>query len=144
MLSALAGAGFAYSVLTGRSRADTPPRPAEVGTQASLEPHTRTPALGVLPVAAPGPPATRAAPAASADRKININTASAAELDLLPGIGPSLAQRIIDYREAHGPFTSIDGLDRVKGIGPKLMAKVRSRVTLDGAPPSAAAGTSAP
>jgi competence protein ComEA len=50
--------------------------------------------------------------------KMNINTADAPELETLPGIGPSLAQKIIQYRQDHGPFTSIDGLLNVSGIGP--------------------------
>lgn len=62
--------------------------------------------------------------------RVNINTASQAELELLPGIGPGLGKRIIDDREARGPFKSIEDLDRVKGIGPKLMAKLRDRIVV--------------
>lgn len=57
-------------------------------------------------------------------RRIDLNTASAAELDLLPSIGPTLAARIIADREANGPFGSLDDLDRVPGIGPKTVAKL--------------------
>jgi competence protein ComEA len=52
---------------------------------------------------------------------VNVNTAGAAELTALPGIGPVLAQRIVDYREAHGPFASVADLGGVTGIGPSLM-----------------------
>ncbi|MDQ7014577.1 MAG: helix-hairpin-helix domain-containing protein [Planctomycetota bacterium] len=57
-------------------------------------------------------------------RKIDINTATLAELDILPRIGPTLAARIIADREANGPFGSLDDLDRVPGIGPKTVAKL--------------------
>lgn len=56
---------------------------------------------------------------------ININTATAAELELLPGIGPALAKRIIDDRETIGAYTSVDQLDRVTGIGPKKLEKIK-------------------
>ena len=62
--------------------------------------------------------------------KININTASAAELDTLPGIGPVYAQRIIDYRNANGGFKSIDQLDNVKGIGKATIDKFRDQITI--------------
>jgi comEA protein len=64
------------------------------------------------------------APRASVARKVNVNTASAAELDLLPGIGAAYAGRIIADRETNGPFRTLDDLDRVPGIGPKTIAKL--------------------
>ena len=68
------------------------------------------------------------APAATG--KININTADAAALDALPGIGPSYAQKIVEYRQAHGPFTSIDQLTDVTGIGPATLAKFRDQIEI--------------
>ena len=59
---------------------------------------------------------------------IDINTATVAELDSLPGIGPSKAAAIVQWRETHGPFTSIEQLDDVPGIGPATMAGLRNRV----------------
>lgn len=59
---------------------------------------------------------------------VNINSASAADLEALPGIGPSLAQRIIDSRQQDGRFSSVDDLQRVSGIGTKTLDKLRSRV----------------
>ncbi|WP_136193154.1 MULTISPECIES: ComEA family DNA-binding protein [Actinomyces] len=62
--------------------------------------------------------------------RININTAGAAELENLPGIGPALAQRIIDYRNEHGPFTSVDDLTGVSGIGAAKLEELRDRATV--------------
>lgn len=61
---------------------------------------------------------------------VSINSATAEELDALPGIGPSLAQKIVTYREAHGPFTSIDQLADVSGIGPSKLEELRPLVGL--------------
>lgn len=86
---------------------------------------------------APAPPtAARAAtvnnapatPAASA--RLNLNTATLAELDALPDIGPALAQRILDYRSAHGGFKSVEELQEIKGIGAMLYDKLKALVTV--------------
>lgn len=63
--------------------------------------------------------------------RININTASKQELMGLPGIGPVLAQRIIEYREAHGGFKFLEGLMKVKGIGPKIFERIKELITVD-------------
>jgi competence protein ComEA len=59
---------------------------------------------------------------------LDLNTATVADLDALPGIGPVLAQRIVDHRTAQGPFTSVDQLDDVSGIGPAIFADLVARV----------------
>lgn len=63
---------------------------------------------------------------------ININTASVNELDTLPGIGPSLANAIIEYRQEHGPFQSIRELTDVPGIGEKLYNNICNKITIGG------------
>jgi comEA protein len=64
-------------------------------------------------------------------RSITLNTASPKELELLPGIGPVLAEGIVAYRQEHGPFKRIDELLAIKGIGPKKLEKLRSYLRLD-------------
>jgi competence protein ComEA len=61
--------------------------------------------------------------------KVNINTAGTDELNRLPGIGPVLADRIVEYREEHGPFTSLESLKNVPGIGEKKFKDLESRIT---------------
>lgn len=61
---------------------------------------------------------------------ININTASLEELDSLPGIGPSIAQRIIDYRDQNGPFAAIEDILNVSGIGPSTFDQIKDLITV--------------
>lgn len=61
---------------------------------------------------------------------ININTAGTAELDTLPGIGPTLAQRIIQHREVNGPFRQIEDIKNVSGIGDKKFEDIKDRITV--------------
>lgn len=86
--------------------------------------------------AAPGP-AARGATAAEgasgggpASALVNLNTAEISALDGLPGVGPVLAQRIVDWRTEHGRFTTVDELGEVSGIGEKLLSQIRAKVTV--------------
>jgi comEA protein len=62
--------------------------------------------------------------------KININTASAAELEKIPQIGPKIAQRIIDYRKENGGFKRIEDIMKVKGIGEKIFGRIKDLITV--------------
>ncbi len=66
--------------------------------------------------------------ATSAAGIVDINSATLSDLDALPGVGPSTAQAIIDYRVANGPYASVDDLLNVRGIGPSKLAAMRARV----------------
>lgn len=79
------------------------------------------------------PPATPP-PAAKAQLQgtVNINTADAAQLALLPGIGPKMAESIIAYRSSVGAFNSIEDMVNVKGIGPKSLEKIRPYLSVKG------------
>lgn len=81
---------------------------------------------GTVPGTTPG---TTGVPGATG-ALVNINTADEATLETLNGVGPVLAASIIAYRTEHGPFTSIDQLDEVSGIGPATMEDLRSQVTV--------------
>lgn len=61
---------------------------------------------------------------------VDINSADVTALDTLPGIGPALAQRIVDWRTEHGPFASVEALTDVSGIGPATMERLRTMVTV--------------
>lgn len=95
--------------------------------------HLHVPALGeAAPSSAPGPAdsgAGGAPPAGAADgARIDINAADAATLESLPGIGPALAQRIVEHRAAKGPFRSVEDLLDVSGIGERTLARFRERI----------------
>jgi competence protein ComEA len=68
--------------------------------------------------------------AGSVGGKVNLNTATAEELDALPKVGPVLAKRIVEWREQHGPFAAVEDLDAVDGVGPKMMESLLPLVTV--------------
>lgn len=111
-------------------------RPVADGEQIHLPlpgeepPPAAAPELGQAPGTG-GSPGSGAS-GTSRDVLIDINTANASQLEELPGVGPAIAQRIIDHREANGPFRSVDDLMEVSGIGPATLEKIRDQATVSG------------
>lgn len=100
------------------------PTPGE-SIAAAPAPGAAAPAAGAP---AGGAPAGGAAPAAGGT--VNLNTADLATLETLPGVGPVLAQRILDWRTEHGRFTAVEELGEVSGIGDKIYAQLAPKVTV--------------
>jgi len=75
------------------------------------------------------PSQTKAA-AKTPAKKVQLNAATAEELEALPKIGPKTAQRIVEYRDSHKGFKTVDELLNVKGIGPKVLELIRPHITL--------------
>jgi len=89
----------------------------------------------------PVTPPTRAAKPKALAAPVDVDRATAAELELLPRIGPALAKRIVEDRDARGPFGSLEGFQRVRGVGPAMAAALSGSVTFSGTPrPSIAGG----
>jgi competence protein ComEA len=81
----------------------------------------------VIPAVVAGEPATDATvPAAP----VNVNTATADQLDVLPGVGPATAAAIVAHRQQHGPFQTVEQLGDVRGIGPAKLDALRGLVTV--------------
>jgi competence protein ComEA len=90
----------------------------------STPPNVKTSTPGRVKTSAPA----KATPA----NPVNLNSASVAQLQTLPGVGPSAAQRIVDYRQKNGAFKKIEELMNVKGIGEKSFLKLKPLVTVGG------------
>jgi competence protein ComEA len=88
------------------------------------------PRRGAAAPAVGDPGAGEGAVGAATQPPVSLNSATAAQLDTLDGVGPATAQKILDYRREHGGFRSIDDLGEVPGIGPKRMAALRGKVQL--------------
>lgn len=81
-------------------------------------------------VALPAPPERPATRALREGERIPLDRATAEDLELLPGIGPSIARRIVESRTREGAFETVEQLDRVKGIGPRTVERLRPFVTV--------------
>jgi comEA protein len=75
--------------------------------------------------------AAKAPPATQVIENIHLNQATAEQLQSLPGVGPALSERIVDYRTEHGPFDSVDQLTSVKGVGEAKLAKFKKQLIID-------------
>jgi competence protein ComEA len=78
-----------------------------------------------------GSPASKPAKPAAAALVVNLNTATSAQLEALPGVGAKVATRIIEYREKNGPFKKIEELMNVQGVGEKSFLKLKPQLTVD-------------
>src|SRR5262249_48904797 len=115
-----------------RAREGAPPMKEEGGRTKS-----RRTLAAALALARPLVPPTGIATAAAAGKpaptgKVNINTATAQQLTVLPGVGEKLAARIVEYRQKSGGFKSVSELMNVQGIGEKNLAKIQSYLTVSG------------
>ena len=97
----------------------------QVVVPSNSQPTAPAPATG-----ATQPPASNPS-APSSSNKVNINTATAEELEALPEIGPATAAKIVDYRTAHGPFKTIEEITAVKGIGPATFETIKDLITVE-------------
>ena len=112
-------------------------RPVVDGEQVFVPKPGETPPIligglgGSMAGSGPSPPGGAATGSGTASIPlVDLNTATLAALDTLPGVGPVLAQRILDWRAQHGRFTSVDELGEVSGIGDKLLEQIRPKVTV--------------
>ena len=116
LLAAAMGVGTGLPLLVpGRSDAP-PPRSPDRGAQVGV--HAMQPRAGASPSRSPS----------SIVGSLNLNTADALTLQALPGIGPALAERILAYRQEHGPFQTVEDLLQVPGIGAKRWERMRQAI----------------
>ncbi|MGI8856501.1 MAG: helix-hairpin-helix domain-containing protein [Thermomicrobiales bacterium] len=131
--AARVGDGIEYIIPTQAARASTAvarsvttPSPASASTPPTALAAAVTPSATATATA----PARKASSTAASTAKVDINVASLAELEALPAIGPTIAQRIIDDRTANGPYKQIEDLARVRGISARTVNQLRDRITV--------------
>ncbi len=114
-------------------RKQAPPPAPDPQQAAILEAfaHAVRPDTGLTPGAMARMDSSVATPPREAPKRINLNTATLEELIKLPGVGPVMAQRIVQAREANGKFTRVEELAHVKGIGKKRLAELKKVVTVE-------------
>lgn len=121
LMLTLTFAGFCVGLFIGKQR-----EPASVTIYT-----TKTPTAAVSEsTAAPESPPESTQGAAYVDGLLDINLASVEDLTTLPGIGPALAQRIVDYREQNGRFSSVEELRNISGIGEKRLSAILEYITV--------------
>ncbi len=139
VLGLICGTGLAWSILRESTPASSP---SHLRAKTSIPTDTTTPATKETPSPTrqyeefpdvQSPPVVKPAAATSPSNSslLNLNTATQAEIELLPGIGPALASRIIEHRTARGSFKSITDLDAVSGIGPKMIERIKPLVRFE-------------
>lgn len=116
--------------VTESPKVEPAPQTPVAPSVAPQTPPSVTPSTPAKPQS-PKPTSPKPQTPAIAGGTINLNTATSSELELLPQIGPALAARIIDYRTTHGPFRQLADLDKVKGIGPKTLDKLKGLVRFE-------------
>lgn len=126
VLGGAAVLGMAWSI--GRGGVEAWPRGAPGGGPAGMAAPREAAPPESSAGSSPDSSSTAPAGARAIDVRIDINSASRAELELLPGVGEVLAREIVADRERNGPFRSVDDLDRVKGIGAVTVERLRDRV----------------
>lgn len=104
---------------------------AEVSTDSPKAAAGEVDAAEAVTAAPKQPPSKTALRSLREGEVLDLNKASASELALLPGIGPKLSQRIVDYRTAHGPFKNLAALRRVSGIGPVTVQRITSLLKVE-------------
>lgn len=109
------------------SNADEDGSPSGAGTAGSSE---ASPSPTPQAADDAGQPAQRTVPGYDAQGRVDLNTASLEQLDGITGVGPTIAQRIIDYRNTIGRFSNVDQLLEVSGIGPKTLERMRDQVVV--------------
>ena len=110
----IAFVGFLIGMLVGRNL-NSAPATIQLATQATTLPIHQTTSVT----------------ATGSVELVNINTASAMILDALPGIGPILANRIVEYRQEHGPFQDVTDITNVEGIGPEKLLAILDLITVE-------------
>jgi competence ComEA-like helix-hairpin-helix protein len=136
-LAAFVAGGWAWSARPAPVRG---PGGGDARETREIAPRTEVRGIAARPIEEVGPPLP-GAPEREAEpppvredvalpvmTTLDLNTASVAELELLPGIGPAMAKRIVEYRAQIGRFARVDELDKVRGIGPKTLERLRPHV----------------
>lgn len=114
----------------GGATADGDPNTLNLAAPLADGDRVAVPVLGAVPVGAGADAGVSNAATGQPSGPVNVNSASAADLEGLPGVGPATAQAIVAHRETNGPFASVDDLEEVRGIGPAKLDALRDSVTV--------------